>query len=223
MATTAADAVQAASKRGRRKSRTTGEERERAIMQTAERLLQDRSVADISVDDLARGAGISRSAFYFYFPSKDAVVLTLVDRTAEEAKGLLDEASERLLEDPQAAWREILRSFFETFGAHRAVVRAATYLSATNAEAHALRERIMESWVTNATAKIELVRESGGAPPGPPARDLATALVQMNERALSAIFVGEAPAVAEGRAIEVLSHVWLAAIYGAGRLDRRSP
>src|ERR1700733_460250 len=101
--------------RGRRVARASGEDRERAIMQTAERLLEERSLSEISVDDLARGAGISRSAFYFYFPSKDAVVLTLVDRMVSEAAAARDEVSERLLAtDPLAAWRESLRIFYAT-------------------------------------------------------------------------------------------------------------
>src|ERR1700689_2715879 len=81
--------------RGRRASRASGDERERAIMQTAEQLLEEPSLSEISVDDLARGAGISRSAFYFYFPSKAAVVLTLVDRMVAEAASARDEVSER--------------------------------------------------------------------------------------------------------------------------------
>src|SRR5207248_11581246 len=55
--------------RGRRSARTSGDERERAILQTAEELLRERSLTDIAVDEPARGAGISRSTFYFYFPS----------------------------------------------------------------------------------------------------------------------------------------------------------
>src|SRR5271154_3169135 len=92
--------------RGRRAARTSGDERETAILQTAERLLQERSLSQISVDDLARGAGISRPSFYFYFPSKAAVVLTLVDRMVEEADDARDEAAARLLlTDPTAAGR----------------------------------------------------------------------------------------------------------------------
>jgi len=200
--------------RGRRKTRTSGDDRERAITQTAERLLEDRSLGAISVDDLARGAGISRPAFYFYFPSKDAVVLTLVDQLVQEAADARDEVSERLSGDPVAAWRDSLMSFYRTFGSHRAVVRAATDLSATNAEARALRCQIVEGWVAYVTEKIERERERGAAPADMPARDLATALVQMNERVLAAVFVGETPAVDEERVIDVLNHVWLAAIYG---------
>lgn len=69
-----------------RSRRTTshrkGDATERAILDTAERLLADVPLADISVADLARGAGISRSAFYFYFGSKNDVVLALLDASA---------------------------------------------------------------------------------------------------------------------------------------------
>ena len=63
--------------RGRRAARPSGDDRELAILTTAERLLAERPLSAISVDDLARGAGISRPTFYFYFASKDAVLLTL--------------------------------------------------------------------------------------------------------------------------------------------------
>ncbi|MCU1616028.1 MAG: regulatory protein TetR, partial [Frankiales bacterium] len=65
--------------RGRRRARPSGEDREAAILATFERLLAERPLSAVSVDDLARGAGISRPTFYFYFPSKDAVLLTLLD------------------------------------------------------------------------------------------------------------------------------------------------
>ena len=71
--------------RGRRTTRPTGDDREAAILATAEELLGQRPLAEISVDDLARGAGISRPTFYFYFRSKDAVLLTLLDRVVAEA------------------------------------------------------------------------------------------------------------------------------------------
>ena len=64
--------------RARRAVRPSGDDREQAILETAKRLLDERSFADISVDDLAKGAGISRPTFYFYFPSKDAVLVALV-------------------------------------------------------------------------------------------------------------------------------------------------
>lgn len=215
MSVTSVASHAARSGRGRRGARASGDDRERGILETAERLLQERSLGEISVDDLARGAGISRSAFYFYFPSKDAVVLTLVDRLVEEAAKARDAATERvLLTNPIAAWRESLASLHATFGAHRAVIRAATELSATNVEARVLRAQIFEGWVDHLTEQIEAERARGAAPAGPATRDLAVALVQMNERVLSAIFVDETPAVAEDRVIDTLNHICLGAIYG---------
>src|ERR1700757_2141726 len=124
--------------RGRRASRVTAQEREAAILATAERLLEDRSPQEISVDDLARGAGISRPSFYFYFPSKEAVFLTLIDRLVEQADAARGDVLERLSEDPPAMWRRGLQVFFDTFGAHRAVVLAGAQLRTVNAEAREL-------------------------------------------------------------------------------------
>jgi TetR/AcrR family transcriptional regulator, ethionamide resistance regulator len=207
--------VRALPSRGRRSARAAGDERERAILATAERLLELRSLAEISVDDLAQGAGISRSAFYFYFPSKDAVVLTLVDRVVEQAGAARDRALERQASDPRAAWREGIESFYEVFGAHRPVIRAVTDLSATNSEARELWSQVMDGWVSQVKEMIEAERTRGAAPRDLAARDLATALVQMNERVLHAIFIEETPAVGERQVIGTLTHVWRSAIYGA--------
>jgi hypothetical protein len=77
----------------------------------------------------------------------------------------------------------------------------------------------MEGWIVYVSERIEAERERGAAPPGMPTRELATALVQMNERVLGAIFVEQAPAVTEETAVEVLNHIWRSAIYGTPRLD----
>src|SRR6478609_8834338 len=84
--------------RGRRATRVSGDERERSILETAERLLEEKPLSEISVDDLAKGAGISRPTFYFYFPSRDAVVLTIIDRLVAAAADSREEALKMLAE-----------------------------------------------------------------------------------------------------------------------------
>ena len=194
--------------------RATGDDRERSILETAERLLEERSLQEISVDDLARGAGISRPSFYFYFPSKEAVLLTLLDRMVDEARTEQGDVLERLADDPAARLREGLAAFHKVFGAHRAVTLAAAEARITSAEVRELWAGVMETWVREATEAIEAERARGAAPPGLPARDLATALIQMNERVLYASFAGETPSVAEADVIDVLLGVWVKAIYG---------
>ncbi|SBT41169.1 TetR/AcrR family transcriptional regulator [Micromonospora auratinigra] len=199
--------------RGRRPARSTGDDRETAILATAERLLQERAFGDISIDDLARGAGISRPTFYFYFPSKDAVLLSLLDRVTGEANLAAGDVLDRLAEDPRARWRELIARFHATFGGHRALVLACAQVRGTNAEVRRLWAEVLERWVRAVEAAIEGERRRGAAPDGLPARDLAIALNSMNERVWYATFAGDGPAVAERDVVDVLLDVWLTAIY----------
>jgi AcrR family transcriptional regulator len=201
--------------RGRRAPRTSGDERERAILETAERLLGGHALGEISVDDLARGAGISRPTFYFYFASKEAVVLSLIEDMVEQAESRLGEALAEVADDPRAGLRKGIEDFFETFRAHRAVIKAGVELRASSAEARVLWTQVMEQRVGEVSELIERERARGVAPGGPPPRELAIALLQMNERAQQATIADEAPALAEHSLIDVLLEVWLRAIYGA--------
>ena len=201
--------------RGRRGTRASGDDRERAILETAERLLEERPLSEISVDDLAKGAGISRPTFYFYFPSRDAVVLTIIDRLVADAAGSREEALATLAQgDPRAGLRKALEDLYGAFRSRRAVALAAAELRTTNAEARDLWSQVMEGWVSDATAVIEAERGRGAAPPGQPARDLAISLVQMNERVQYATFAGESPSLEDERVLDVLVDIWLRAIYG---------
>ena len=201
--------------RGRRGTRASGDDRERAILETAERLLEERPLSAISVDDLAKGAGISRPTFYFYFPSKDAVVLTIIDRLVAAAAGSREEAVATMVEgDPRAGLRKALEDLYAAFRTRRAVVLAAAELRTTNSEARDLWTQVMEGWVADVTAVIEAERARGAAPPGQPARDMAIALVQMNERVQYASFAAESPSLADERVLDVLVDIWLRAIYG---------
>jgi AcrR family transcriptional regulator len=212
-------AGQARPARGRRAVRPSGDDRELAILETAEKLLEERGLAEISVDDLAKGAGISRPTFYFYFPSKDAVLLTLLERVITEADekadaelgGAADEAV-----DPAGVWRAI-NALFGTFGAHRAVTLAGAAARPTNAEMQAMWSRFMQKWIDCTTASIEAERSRGAAPITIPAEDLSISLNLMNERTMLAAFADEQPAVTTGRIVDTLAHIWVASIYGQSR------
>jgi AcrR family transcriptional regulator len=201
--------------RGRRATRASGDDRERAILENAERLLEERPLSEISVDDLAKGAGISRPTFYFYFPSKDAVVLTIVDRLVAAAAGSREEALKTLAQgNPRAGLRQALEDLYSAFRSRRAVTLAAAELRMRNPEARELWTQVMEGWVADVTAVIEAERARGAAPPGEPARDVAIALVQMNERVQYATFADESPSLEQDRVLDVLVEIWLRAIYG---------
>ena len=205
--------------RGRRVPRPSGDDRELAILATAERLLAERPLSAISVDDLARGAGISRPTFYFYFASKDAVLLSLLDRVVAKADAATLDASLLPAAGPREGWRQVITTYFETFRARRALTLAWAEARSTNAEIRALWARVFDDWAQRCAAAVEAERARGAAPPGPSARDLAVVLTSMNERVLYATFSGDGPAVDESGVVEVLLEVWLRAIYGTAPPD----
>lgn len=200
--------------RARRSGRPSGDDRELAILETATRLLDERPLHEISVDDLAKGAGISRPSFYFYFPSKDAVLMTLIERVIVEADSALERQSDQAPSDRYDFWRAGINFFFEGFGAHKGVSRAGYEARATVSEAGELWSRFMQKWIDNTARIIEAERARGEAPVTLPAQGLATALNLMNERVLIAAFADERPAVPEGHVLDTLVHIWITTIYG---------
>jgi TetR/AcrR family transcriptional regulator, ethionamide resistance regulator len=204
----------ARSGRGRRSTRPSGDDREAAILATAERLLEDRKFADISVDDLAKGAGLSRPTFYFYFPSKEAVLLALIEPLIQKADTGFDGARESLPADPRRAFRQGISTFFTAFGSHAVVARAGTEAIATSPDVRAVWSAFMQKWINQTAALILAERARGAAPDNIPAHDLATSLNLMNERAMTATLVAEDGAVAMDRIVDTLAHIWLTSIYG---------
>ena len=204
--------------RGRRGVRPSGDDREVAILQTAKRLFEERPIAEVSVDDLAKGAGLSRPTFYVYFSSKDAVLVALFERAIHEADIAFDKHNQSLpATDRYEMCRAGISVFFDTFARHRGVTRAAHEVRASHPEVRELLVKFMDKWIDSTTAIIEAGRAAGLAPTTLPARDLATALYLMNERALFASFTDEQPSIAQERLLDTLTHIWVTSIYGESR------
>ena len=171
-------------------------------------------MGEISVDDLARGAGISRPTFYFYFPSKEAVMLSLLDRVAEEARSIRGRSLEEAGDDVPELWRRGLTSILQTFRAHRSLMLAVAQMVPESEEARKLWSRIMEGFVEDIQLGIDSERARGAAPEGIPARQLAIALNWMTERTFASTLAGHEPCLPEDEALEVLLAIWSRAIYG---------
>jgi TetR/AcrR family transcriptional regulator, ethionamide resistance regulator len=203
--------------RGRRSSHLSGDDREKAILATAERLLEERPLADFSVDDLAKGAGISRPTFYFYFQSKNAVLLSLLDQMNSKAHAALTSLGGKLSGDRKTVWRARIEAFFEVSGSHRAVAVAGAAAKATNPEVRQLWSTLMHGWISFTTVAIKAERKRGAAPDTVTAEDLSVALNMLSERVMVATFTAEEQAIPEDRVIDTLVHIWLASIYEDGK------
>lgn len=54
------------------------------ILDALNRLLEDRTIQNISVSDIAKEAKIGKGSIYYYFPSKEAILDALIERNYEK-------------------------------------------------------------------------------------------------------------------------------------------
>lgn len=198
----------------RTSSNRKGDANERAIIDTAERLLADVPLTDISVADLARGAGISRSSFYFYFASKHDVLLALLDESAGELRVAIEAMAAGVADDPRRHIGEGITATARLWHEHGAALRGIVAAAQTDDAVRAIWSGLVGRFVDVNAAMIRAERERGAAPDtGPSPEQLATALVRLNEHTFHLASVGDPPALGDDAAA-VLTEVWLRAIYG---------
>jgi AcrR family transcriptional regulator len=184
------------------------------LLTALEGLLAERSLAEIGIADITRAAGVTRSAFYFYFPSKAAAVAALLADFYEEMVGAASEwydgstgsALQRLragFEASVVAWRartELMVAMLDAIG--------------SDAEARDVWQRWIDAFVDRAAARIDEDRAAGLARQSVDAGALATALVgavfHMMERDVRAIRAGAAPS---DLVVPALTDIWHRAIY----------
>src|SRR4051812_31628459 len=161
-----------ASRSGRRRSLSKGDRREQAILDTARALLETRPLASLTIDELAAGAGISRSSFYFYFDSKAAVLAALLDGLSSE---LAAENSPWLdgTGPDEAALRVAITHGVELWRRSGGLLRQAMTAGAPEDPLTAWRAEVVRRGVRRLTARIERDRAAGLAAGPPSAEGLA--------------------------------------------------
>lgn len=200
---------------GSRRKRSKGDLTSQAILDTAERLLETKSLDEIAVDELTSGAGISRSTFYFHFESREAVLYALSERVSE---GLYESAAMWLRRGSEPPADSIRRAIAATVGLwrqHGPVLRAAVRARATNSMMREFWAEVAHRFIDSTAQQIEIERAAGVAVPGPPsARMLATVLINMNESACYNMSLGRKSAARDRELVETLTAVWLRSVYG---------
>jgi AcrR family transcriptional regulator len=202
--------------RGRRgSSHRKGDATEQAILETTARLLAEAPLRDVSVEAIARGAGISRPSFYFYFAAKEDVLLTLVDRATAWLEDQVLAAHRTVADDPRRGFADGIAATARLWDVHGPVLRAAAETAAADERVRAAWDLTLRRFVEANAALIGAERERGAAPAGDASpEELATALVLLNERSFQARALGGSVALASARAVPVLTELWLRAVYG---------
>ena len=55
------------------------------ILDALQKLLEEKTIQNISVSEIAQKAGMGKGSIYYYFPSKDAILDALIERSYEKA------------------------------------------------------------------------------------------------------------------------------------------
>jgi len=164
---------------GRRRGPSKGDRTEAAILDAAWDLLPTKRLRSITIADLTQGAGISRSSFYFYFDSKDAVILALAQRVGGDIRSKIagfTTAPDGTIPDIRAGIEGYLTRWREL----GPVLRAMTVLVESDEALRTFWTGITNDILDEVATSIERAQQAGTAAPAPPAaRDLARVLFAM--------------------------------------------
>jgi AcrR family transcriptional regulator len=198
-----------------------GDQREQAILEGAYDLLRTVPLRNISIDDLTKRAGLSRSSFYFYFESKWQVLSALLSRVTAD----VFQASQLIFErpagmPPEAAIEHAVTEVIRVWERHGHVLREVGDAAAAEPDLQKQWDTILGRFIDASAASIERDRADGVAIDGPPARSLAAALMWMGERNLSLMSLRSENAIPLDTMAETVTTIWLRTVYG---LDWKPP
>lgn len=189
---------------GRRERRG---ETEAQILDAAAAFLEAHPFRDLSAEALMASAGLTRTAFYRYFPDLASLVLRLYERARLDTA----DALAIWLAEEHAPHEAIVRSIEAAARAYRKngrVLKAVAEAAAFDPEVDAAYAEGAEAFIAAIEAKLPPCL---AATPGAH-QETARALFWMTER----YFARELACAEEGRlarGLEALTRIWLAAIY----------
>jgi len=187
-----------------------GDQRRAALLRALDELLRDGSLDSINIAEITTRAGVTRSAFYFYFENKGAAVAAVMaemyDKAFEASTNLYDESA-----TPRERIEGNIRGLVNAWREHEHLYRAMLDARQTNASVRELWDADRASFIAPVAALITAEREAGRAPAGSDATALATVLLELNDHALEKLARGDDLPV-EAR-IDALVTIWLRSIY----------
>jgi AcrR family transcriptional regulator len=165
---------------------------------------------DLTVDQIARGAGLSRSAFYLHFRDKHDLLLAAVEEVATE----LYRMAERWWHGegpPAERVRLAIEGVVSVYAEHAGVLRVAIEVSTYDEEVGRAWRAIVERFIEAGADHIRSEQARGLISPALDAAATAEGLVWMVERYCN-IYLGGGERTAEG-VVAAQVPVWTAALY----------
>jgi AcrR family transcriptional regulator len=196
--------------------RRTRDQVQAAVREALVALLAERPFKDVTIDGLARRAGLSRTAFYFYYPDKNEVLKEASESVAAEIYAEADRWWHGS-GPPEQLVREALEGIADVYRKHDAMLRAALEVTTYDAEFRAFYWSLIRRF---ADATSEHLRREQAASRARvlDAEVVAESLVWMAERCAYAFFLTEGRPPSE--VIDSLTSIWVHAIYPDAGLGR---
>jgi AcrR family transcriptional regulator len=183
-----------------------------AVLSATEALLSEgASFADLGIERIATRAGISRTAFYFYFADKRELLM----RLTEEITELLYAQADVWYSghgDPAEEIGTALANVHALYTEHGPLLRAIVEVSTYDDEVAAHWRTLLARFVDATQRRIEAEQASGNAP-AMPAKATAFSLVWMSERSFYQQLVQDRP-VSDAELVEGLVGIWQRTVYG---------
>ena len=170
------------------------------------------SYADLNIERIATRAGISRTAFYFYFRDKRELLLRLTEDVTDELyrQGDIWFSGDG---EPTTELAQALGNIGALYREHGAVLRAIVQAAATDDEVAVFWHAILDRFVDATARRIDELRADGGTVVAEDARACAFALCWMIERAFNQQLVLGEP-IAHDQLVAALSGIFVRAVYG---------
>ena len=196
-----------------RRASNRGDARREALLNAFDELLREQSLDEVNVAEISRRAGVTRSAFYFYFESKAVAVLALMQGLYDAAA----DANELLMKaegEPEDRIRSAITMLFDSVDRSAHTYRALLEARAASPAVREMWEAGRAEFASIIAGMIGTERAAGRAPAGPDEGALAKVLLDLNDHALERHSLDAGPAREDH--IEVLTSIWLRTIYGTG-------
>jgi len=185
--------------------------RREAILDAMDRWLQSSDLDTVNIAEIAREAGVGRSAFYFYFENKAAAVAALTERMIDETFAVHDDFINGDA-PPERRIGQMLDGLIDTWQRHRHVFRAMLDARGASPMIREIWDSARESFVGSVAEMIRSDRTAGLARDGADAEVLAVLLLEFNDRLLERLSWGSELTPQQLR--DGAADVWFATIYG---------
>lgn len=185
---------------------------EDAILAAALEAIEEESFDEVTIDGIARRAFVSRTAVYFYFPNKRAVV----DRLIQQAFSELYEGAAAYFDgrgDARAELRQSITRVVAAVNRNAVVLLLAFHLSGREDRLPVEWEPFINRFVVGAERRLRRDQKHGVAPADISARTSAMALCAMVERHLSIEVQRGKTGAQLDEAIRTLAELWWRAAY----------